>query len=64
MFKSIKRITIIICISISCCLLPSAGCRSFNYHQSDDEKWLIEQVEKGYLTEEEAEQIRQEWKED
>jgi len=64
MFKSVKRIIIIFCISTCCCIFPTTGCRSFNFHQSDDEKWLIEQVEKGYLTQEEADQIRLEWKED
>lgn len=33
-----------------------------DYHQSRDEQWLIEQVEKGYLTQEQADAIREQQK--
>ena len=33
-----------------------------DYHQSKDEQWLIEQVENGYLTQEQADAIREQQK--
>lgn len=33
-----------------------------DYHRSNDEQWLIEQVEKGYLTQEQADVIREQQK--
>ena len=33
-----------------------------DYHKSKDEQWLIEQVENGYLTQEQADAIREQQK--
>lgn len=46
---------------LSGCLLLGTGSCSMtdDYHQSNDEKWLIEQVEKGHLTQEQADAIRE-----
>lgn len=45
---------------LSCCLMFGTISCSIkdDYHQSNDEKWLIEQVEKGCLTQEQADAIR------
>ena len=58
--KRIKRtiVTIITCGFLIC---GSYGCvKSHDYHEMNDDKWLTEQVEKGYLTQEEADEIRKE----
>lgn len=55
MLKSIKKYIFIATVCVCCCFAP--GCRSFNYHDSSDEMWLQEQVEKGFLTKQEAEEI-------
>ena len=44
-------------------MIGVAGCTmEQDYHQSKDEQWLIEQVEKGYLTQEQADAIREQQK--
>lgn len=58
--KKLKRYTIILS-SVMVLATTPAGCggRTEDYHQSNDEKWLIEQVEKGHLTQEQADAIRE-----
>lgn len=58
-----NKIRRIITIIIICGFLTLGvyGCiKSHGYHNMNDDKWLIEQVEKGYLTQEEADEIRRE----
>lgn len=44
-------------------MFGTTGCSVENdYHQSKDEQWLIEQVEQGYLTQEQADAIREQQK--
>ena len=44
-------------------MFGTASCSMENdYHQSKDEQWLIEQVEQGYLTQEQADAIREQQK--
>ena len=44
-------------------MFGTTGCSMENdYHQSKDEQWLIEQVEQGYLTQEQADAIREQQK--
>ena len=51
------------CLTSGYLMIGTAGCSMENdYHQSNDEKWLIEQVEKGYLTQEQADAIREQQK--
>jgi hypothetical protein len=61
--KKLKRYAIILSFVMILVTTP-AGCsgRTEDYHQSNDEKWLIEQVEKGYLTQEQADVIREQQK--
>lgn len=61
--KKLNRYVIILS-SVLVLVTTSAGCgeRTEDYHQSNDEKWLIEQVEKGYLTQEQADDIREQQK--
>lgn len=61
--KKLKRYAIILSFVMLLVTTP-AGCggRTEDYHQSNDEKWLIEQVEKGYLTQEQADAIREQQK--
>lgn len=58
MWTSIKKY---ILIGITCCTLILAyGCvksTSNDYHESNDKTWLTEQVEKGHLTQAEADAI-------
>lgn len=58
MLSSIKKI---ILIGASCAILSFGyGCNSTvsdDYHMSNDEKWLTEQVQKGNLTQKEANDI-------
>ena len=59
MLKSIKKYTL---IGITCgsLVLGGYGCVntvSNDYHESKDKQWLTEQVEKGHLTQEEADAI-------
>ena len=64
--KNLKKLNryVIILSSVLVLVTTSAGCggRTEDYHQSNDEKWLIEQVEKGYLTQEQADAIREQQK--
>lgn len=58
--KHTLRTMIGISILSTCLILGTGSCSMENdYHQSNDEKWLIEQVEKGYLTQEQADAIRE-----
>lgn len=61
--KKLKRYVIILSFVMVLATTP-AGCggRTEDYHQSNDERWLIEQVEKGYLTQEQADAIREQQK--
>ena len=63
MRKHAKRIILVASMGFILATTPS-GCvgHENDYHQGDDNKWLIEQVEQGNITEEEANKIRQEWK--
>jgi len=58
-----KKIKQFVIITITCSFLfcGSYGCaKSHGYQNMNDDKWLTEQVEKGYLTQEEADEIRKE----
>lgn len=53
MSKSIKKFCLVICIASSCCLY--SGCTSSKpYHEGNGKQWIMEQVEKGNLTQEQA----------
>lgn len=53
MSKSIKHFCLIVCIAGSCCFYT--GCTSSKpYHEGSSKEWVQEQVEKGQLTQEEA----------
>ena len=59
MFNSIKKHVL---IGITCCTLVLGGYGCVNtanndYHESNDKQWLTEQVEKGNLTQAEADAI-------
>lgn len=58
MLNWIKRITITVCI---CCMLGfGTGCNiteADDYHASNDKAWITEQVQKGHLTQKEADEI-------
>ena len=58
--KRIKQYVVIVASVVILTTVP-AGCgsRTDDYHQSNDDQWLIEQVEKGYLTQEQADAIRE-----
>lgn len=59
MFKSIKK-NVIIAITCGTLALGGYGCvetAANDYHESKDRAWLTEQVEKGYLTQAEADAI-------
>lgn len=54
-----------VCVSVLSVFLVfgTTSCSVENdYHQSKDEQWLIEQVEQGYLTQEQADAIREQQK--
>lgn len=61
--KKLKRY-IVILASVTVLATTPVGCsgRTDDYHQSRDEEWLIEQVEQGYLTQEQADAIREQQK--
>ncbi len=61
--KKFKRYAVILA-SVTVLTTTPAGCsgRIDDYHQSHDEEWLIEQVEQGYLTQEQADAIREQQK--
>ena len=44
-------------ISALCASFFLCGCVSSSYNEFDDKAWLQEQVDKGYLTQEEADEI-------
>ena len=44
-------------LSALCASLFLCGCVNSSYNELDDKAWLQEQVEKGYLTQEEADEI-------
>lgn len=44
-------------ISALCASLFLCGCVKSSYNEFDDKAWLQEQVEKGYLTQEEVDEI-------
>lgn len=55
MFKSIKRYLLITCIISSCYM---CGCTNpLPYHDGNSKDWIMEQVEKGQLTKEQAEEL-------
>jgi len=57
MWISLKRnLYIIICCGIL--TIGITGCSIFTQHEISHEEWLIQQVEQGYLTPEQAEQLR------
>lgn len=56
MSKSIKKFCLVICITCSCCLYT--GCTSSKpYHDGSGKQWIMEQVEKGNLTQEQADEL-------
>ena len=51
----IKRSILIVCVS---CMCVFSGCTtSSNYHDGSSKSWIQEQVQKGYLTQEEANEL-------
>lgn len=57
----IKSVRIFACmLSLSCVLMVGATSCSTkeDYHKSQDDQWLTEQVDKGILTQEQADEIR------
>lgn len=53
MSKSIKKFCLVICITCSCMLY--SGCTTSKpYHEGSGKEWIMEQVEKGNLTQEQA----------
>lgn len=62
--KRMIRMFVGVSLLSGCLILGSiTGCSmKDDYHQGNDDKWLIEQVEKGYLTQEQADAIREQQK--
>lgn len=60
MWNSIKRYVLAVMVALT--LTISVGCTNIadDYHTSKDGDWLTEQVEKGKLTQEQADKIREE----
>lgn len=57
--RKVKKYLVIAMMMITLATVPTGGCsRSEDFHQTSDDKWLIEQVEQGYLTQEQADAIR------
>ena len=55
MLKWIKKIAVISLVSFSCTF---ASCdMTSSHHEGSSKEWIIEQVEKGYLTQEEANEL-------
>ena len=53
MSKSIKKFCLVICITCSCAMY--SGCTTSKpYHDGSGKEWIMEQVEKGNLTQEQA----------
>lgn len=63
MSKLIKRSVIIVCICCTCSFVPACTTSS-NYHNGCGNEWIKEQVEKGYLTQEEADKLLQQEREE
>lgn len=59
MLKSLKRFVILVVITLS---FMVGGCRSFCYNESRDEQWITQQIKNGSLTEAEANEIRNQMK--
>lgn len=56
MLKSIKRFCLVICIASSCMLY--CGCTTSKpYHEGNGKEWIMEQLEKGNLTQEQADML-------
>lgn len=56
MSNLIKRWGIIATIAVSCCILP--GCNTGSkYHDGSSKDWILEQVEQGKLTQEQANEL-------
>lgn len=56
MSKSVKKFCLVICIVGSCMVF--SGCTSSKpYHDGSGRQWITEQVEKGNLTQEEANKL-------
>ena len=62
MLNWIKRICAITVICMSLSVLPACNSYKDDYHESDYDQWLIEQVQTGHMTQDEADMIREEWK--
>ena len=56
MSKSIKKFCIIVCITI-CCMIFTGCTTSTTYHDGSGNAWIKEQVEKGNLTQEQANEL-------
>ena len=53
MSKSIKKFCLVICIICSCMMY--SGCTTSKpYYEGNGKEWIMEQVEKGNLTQEQA----------
>lgn len=63
MSKLIKRSIVIVCICCTCSFAPSCTSSSA-YHDGKGTEWIQEQVKQGYITQEEAEILLQQEREE
>jgi hypothetical protein len=54
-FKSVKRWVLIVCTAAM--LTCASGCVKELYHDGNSTDWITEQVQKGYLTQEQADEL-------
>lgn len=55
MLNSIKRLILVSVAAVSFCVLP--GCTGPQYHDGNGNEWIMEQVQQGKLTQEQADEL-------
>jgi hypothetical protein len=55
MLNSIKRWILISIVAVSFCVL--SGCTGSQYHDGNGKEWIMEQVQQGKLTQEQADEL-------
>lgn len=55
MLNSIKRWILVGVVIVSFCVLP--GCTGPQYHDGNGTEWIMEQVQQGKLTQEQADEL-------